>query len=346
MTKPRHYVALDGLRGIAAVAVLILHRGYTMPHVFQVSHGYLAVDFFFMLSGFVVACAYEDKLRNAMSFADFMVVRIRRLYPLILLGGLLGAVVQIATSADTVARIAGATPFAMLALPAPPITSDQPFALNLPLWSLFFEIVANVLYALTIRHLTTRVLIVVTVVSGAVLVVAAQGHSFRDLGGLYPTLWIGIPRVIFSFTVGVLLYRARAAGRLPSFPIPPILVGAILFACFVPPLLGALDAVYVAAMIAIAFPAIIIAGTGTEVGGRMAWAAGWVGILSYPLYILHYPLYRAYDHIGAWLHIAPWLTVAVAGPIICVIALAAHVFYDAPVRNYLGARVARTIPKP
>ena len=90
-SKPR-YEILDGLRGIAALMVVIFHlfETYSKGAAFQiVNHGYLAVDFFFVLSGFVVGYAYDDRW-DKMTTWGFFKRRLTRLHPMLVMGTLIG----------------------------------------------------------------------------------------------------------------------------------------------------------------------------------------------------------------------------------------------------------------
>lgn len=94
-TKP-HYELLDGLRGVAALLVVFYHifeglsfaAGGTLITV--INHGYLAVDFFFILSGFVIGYAYDDRLGKSMSLGNFFKRRLIRLHPMIVMGSCAG----------------------------------------------------------------------------------------------------------------------------------------------------------------------------------------------------------------------------------------------------------------
>ena len=93
-SKP-HYELLDGLRGIAALLVIWYHifEGFaTSPIDQRFNHGYLAVDFFFILSGFVVGYAYDDRWKTTMNTKDFFKRRLIRLHPMVILGAVLGAI--------------------------------------------------------------------------------------------------------------------------------------------------------------------------------------------------------------------------------------------------------------
>ena len=90
-TKP-HYDILDGLRGIAALTVVWFHifEAFATSHLDQrINHGYLAVDFFFILSGFVIGYAYDDRWKK-MTVTEFLKRRLIRLHPMVVIGAVIG----------------------------------------------------------------------------------------------------------------------------------------------------------------------------------------------------------------------------------------------------------------
>ena len=92
LSKP-HFPVLDGLRGVASIMVIIFHlfEPLSTGHLDQiVNHGYLAVDFFFLLSGFVVGYAYDERW-GTMRFMDFAKLRLIRLQPMVIMGMIFGA---------------------------------------------------------------------------------------------------------------------------------------------------------------------------------------------------------------------------------------------------------------
>src|SRR5437016_4136883 len=145
-----HYVTLDGLRGVAALAVAILHTNINMGSAPWLPHAYLAVDFFFVLSGFVVAFAYDQKLLTDMTFFGFMRVRLIRLSPMIVAGTILGAfylLMRTHLEPGAIGYIAVAVLFGVLLLPLDLVVGTEQYPLNVPSWSLLFELISNVCYA-------------------------------------------------------------------------------------------------------------------------------------------------------------------------------------------------------
>ena len=182
-TKP-HYDLLDGLRGVAALTVVCFHlfEAYATSHLDQrINHGYLAVDFFFILSGFVVGYAYDDRWTK-MTVREFLTRRLVRLQPMVVIGALIGAVMFYTqgcpvwdVSAVPVAMLLVATLMNAFMIPATPGAEirgvGEMYPLNGPAWSLFFEYIGNVLYALFIRRLSTRALAVLVAAAGCGLAV-------------------------------------------------------------------------------------------------------------------------------------------------------------------------------
>ena len=362
-TKP-HFQILDGLRGVAAITVVVFHtfEAYAESSVFKqhLNHGYLAVDFFFLLSGFVIAFAYDDRWDRwpRMSQWEFYKRRLIRLQPMVVMGSLLGAALFY-TQSGTVFPLIAATPLWKLLLvtligctlipilPSMDIRGWQEMhPLDGPAWSLFFEYLANLAYALGLRKLSNRALALVVFLAGAFLThYLLFGPRGDVIGGwsIDPTqLHIGFARLLYPFFAGILLQRLGKRIRIPhAFLVCSLLVvGALAF-----PRLGGphhlwLNGLYESACILLLFPLIVAIGAGSqpEATPRLAKL---LGDLSYPLYITHYPLIYLYtawtiqNHIppaeGAWVGALLLLT-AIA------IAYASLKLYDEPVRAWLTRR--------
>jgi len=342
MKQRQHYLTLDGLRGIAAFAVMIYHQQQTAV----MGHGYLAVDFFFILSGFVIAKAYESKLLSNMSFTDFALVRVSRLYPLLIAATLLSAAYMAMSSIrrhDDLGWLA-LLPAAVLALPDPSRTfAPDPFPLLPVVWSLFFELFANFVYASCAEWSSTRRLSVIVGVSAVLLLFALVLHGNGELGNTYATLWAGVPRVLFSFLAGVLCFRLHAAGRLVAPVISPVVLAAVLLALLAMP--HEAPWTYDAFCIFLMFPLILVAAMNNEPGESWAWVARFSADLSYPLYLLHLPLMLwigfCLAHFGVALP-AQQLFELIVVP---ALAYAAYTWFDRPVQSVLKSRLGRIAPK-
>ena len=179
-----HYEVLDGLRGVAALLVVAFHtfepNDYGVRFHQIINHGYLAVDFFFLLSGFVVAYAYDDRWPR-MSQWSFYKRRLIRLQPMIVMGSLIGAALFYFQKGAAFPLVAATPVWKMLAvmifgftlLPLPTQLDirgwNEMHPLDGPAWSLFFEYIANLLYALWLRRLSLRWLSVLTVLAAVFL---------------------------------------------------------------------------------------------------------------------------------------------------------------------------------
>ena len=218
VAKP-HFAAMDGLRGIAAMAIMLFHS-YKGGGI--VRNGPLAVDLFFMLSGFVIGYSYDDKLRGAMLPLAFLKRRAIRLYPMIIFGALGGIVLSLIhnranpTAAYPLHSILSSGALSLLVLPylVPGVLGIAIFSFNPPLWSLFFELLANLGYALTCKRLSVWLL--ACMVLASLVWIGCLGSLG---GGAEDNIIGGVPRVIAGFFGGVLLFKLWAKQRLPPIRI-------------------------------------------------------------------------------------------------------------------------------
>lgn len=345
--KVHHFTALDGLRGVAAIVVLTLH--IVQQHdLTAIPLAGLAVDFFYMLSGFVVAFAYEKRLQSGgMDFTVFAWVRITRLYPLVLLGTLAGislALLAVVLKGNvTFQQVALSSALALLLLPSyvfPQWETAYPF--NMASWSLTFELFVNAVYGVIAPSLTSRRLIKIIACSFIALVwVAWMNHGISG-GNNQGNFFYGFGRVMFPFFMGVLLFRFRFRQRMaPQIGLGLILgLAALLFA---PIHEGVLASV---AYVIVFFPSIIAAGAAVEVGPMLGRACLLLGELSYPLYILQGPLLRIGEEILKHRHfglVGLILFSTIEAVVVSVIAYVGNKLYDVPIQKYLKSRAQRLL---
>lgn len=374
-SKP-HYALLDGLRGVAALLVLWYHvnegfgfakyvNGLSDGMVEVFNHGYLAVDFFFILSGFVIGYAYDDRWQRGFTMCQFFKRRLIRLHPMVIMGALIGLVFFLLQGGVDWNGTHAATSMVMLSLlmamfmiPAVPGArcdvrgNGEMFPLNGPSWSLFFEYIGNILYALFIRRLSTRVLAVVTAVLGAGLVWftasdASHTGSFGvgwTLDGL--NLWGGMLRMMFPYTLGMLLARVFRPVRVRgAFWLCALALAGLFAVPYIAPSASGLclNGVYEAVCIVLVFPVIVwLAASGATTDGASTAVCCFLGDISYPLYMVHYPVMylfyswliksRQYTFADTW---AASLGVMLACMLLAWLALR---FYDLPVRRWLSRR--------
>ncbi len=337
---PGRFLALDGLRGVAAIAVIFDHVPQDMVNGFLPGRA-LSVDFFFVLSGFVLAHAYGARLGGTMSPLAFMKLRLIRLYPLYLLGTLVALPVAIVSawkgwaSAET---LMFAAPLGLLFLPTPQLPAglnSALYPLNGPAWTLFYELIANFVYAVFARFLTLRVLACLLPVAAAALVYTLFRHAdVTGPGWLWAHADAGFARVTFDFFAGVFLYRLRHVWRAPALPV--WLSIAAFLAIIGAPVSGAgYDALAAIVML----PLLIMFAADAKITGVAARVCGALGRLSYAIYMLHVPLIAALTLTVAFFGLSLPGFVFV-GLLIAVASLAAALadrYYDEPVRKRLAA---------
>jgi peptidoglycan/LPS O-acetylase OafA/YrhL len=362
-TKP-HYQILDGLRGVAAIIVVFFHLAEPLaPSRFAnlVNHGYLAVDFFFLLSGYVIGYAYDDRW-GQLTIGGFLRRRFERLQPLVIVGMTFGAIGFYFTD-STIWPLIHTVPVWKLIvvmligytlLPIP-LSMDirgwqEMHPLNSVGWSLFFEYVANLLYALGIRKLSNRALAGFVALAGAVLLHYAVTSPNGDVAGGWTLnaehMRIGLTRTLFPFFAGLLLSRVSRPTRIDyAFWWCSLLVAVVLLM----PRIGGTDqlwlnGLYEAFCIIVVFPLIVYIGaSGVVHSPAENRICKFLGDLSYPLYMTHYVLVYFYvawvsNHKGITLWQAlPYALLTVAGAI--VLAYLSLTVYDKPVRAWLRRKL-------
>ena len=344
----RKFHTLDGLRGLAAIGVVSYHA-WPWISSFRPPSAYLAVDLFFLLSGFVLAHAYEHRFAAGMTSGQFLRVRLIRLYPLFLLSVLAagaGALVQLkaGTSPISIRGISAAFASSVFMLPTPVVRAKSwLFPLNAPSWSLLLEAVVNIFYALFWRRLTNRVLVVLVAVTGAALVAVSLAEHGLDVGPYFESVGWGFVRLFFSFFLGVLLRRWEGGAQIRS---PQPWIARLLLLGFVMaiqiPMPGKDHGVYDLVCAMVIFPALIWFGAKYEPASPLEKSiCGWLGVTSYALYLLHFPIMTLIARCGASM-VARWsghpiMVDAVLITGFLVLAAASDRYYDVPVRKWLTA---------
>ena len=365
-TKP-HYELLDGLRGVAALLVVFYHifeglsfaAGGTL--ITTINHGYLAVDFFFILSGFVIGYAYDDRLGKTMSLGNFFKRRLIRLHPMIVMGAVIGTVTfciqgsvqwdgtKIATSMVMLALLC-----AMFFIPAVPGVryevrgNGEMFPLNGPSWSLFFEYIGNILYALFIHQLSKKALAVLVGILGVFLAWFAlfdvSSYGMIGVGWTLDSVNFlgGSLRMLFPFTMGMLLSRHfRPMQIRGAFWICSV----VLLLLFCVPYIESngpisLNGLFEAICILFVFPILVwIGASGKTTDKRSTQICKFLGDISFPLYAVHYPLMYLFY---AWLIDNKLYTFGEVWPTALMVYIGSILLaylclkcYDEPVRRWL-----------
>lgn len=363
-SKP-HYAILDGLRGVAAIMVVIFHvlELYTAgDHTKQIiNHGYLAVDFFFLLSGFVLGYAYDDRWKT-MTMKEFFKRRIIRLHPMIIAGMFFGALLFYFQDAPMLGwggihdvSILKLILVMIIGFALIPIGKgldirgwNEMYPLNGPAWTLFFEYIANIMYALILRRTTKTVLSIFVIIAAAITIHFAFTNVNGDIIGGWAIddplqLRIGFTRLAFPFLAGLLLARIGKLQYTPNAFFTTSILLIILLS--IPHLAGEnniWNRLYECICLMIFFPLIIWLGAGGKIKGQKATkVCKFLGDISYPIYITHFPLinvFMAYTVNHSLSMAQSWqyglLTVVAS----IAVAYLSMKFYDIPVRDWLRKR--------
>lgn len=365
--KTERFHLLDALRGVAALVVLGYHFGEAFAtSAFDqfLNHGHLAVDFFFILSGFVIGYSYDSRFPK-MKIGEFLKRRVIRLQPMVVFAAVLGVLsfllqgsVRWDGSCVELWAVLLAFGMQLFLIPAYPGAvydvrgNNEMFSLNGPSWSLFFEYIANVFYAFFLRKLSTKWLVGLVVAAGVGLLSCSVfnlsgshhlgvGWSLMDYGFIG-----GLMRVTFSFSMGLLLARNYRKWKVKM---PFFLSVLVLLIVFSLPYIGneecqIFNGLYEAGCVLFVFPFVVkLAASGSNAEEKASKTVEFLGNISYPLYIIQYPvLYLFYFYCWSGDSVKSfsetWQIIAILYVLIVGMAFLVYKFYDAPVRKWLSGR--------
>ena len=375
-SKPR-YEILDGLRGVAALMVVLFHifETYSKGPAFQIiNHGYLAVDFFFVLSGFVVGYAYDDRW-DRMTTWGFFKRRLTRLHPMVIAGTLVGAALFFfsGTAFPKTLQVEGwkfalCLVMGLFVIPCGKGLDIRGWnelnSFNGPQWTLTLEYIGNILYAFIFRHLPKIALAVLCVLCAFFTLDLTLGW---DVFGLFPKpqynviggwslepqqIYIAFTRLLYPFLCGLLISRILPSHRTAANPSgSPIHVKGGFWWCALAIVVllsipciggkqGVPDGIFQAVCILILFPLIVLTGAGSRTTDAFSTrVCRWLGEISYPIYITHYPLmYMQMNWVAEHQEAPHWQHIVVAAGIVflsIVLARGLYKIYDLPVREWL-----------
>lgn len=343
----QHFEILDGLRGVAAIVVVIYHFmeiAITDYNKNFLSHGFLAVDFFFCLSGFVIAYAYDNRAKD-ITLMQFFKLRLIRLHPLVVIGSVLGLLTFLFDPYSDFYAVYGfgktfllflASAF-LIPYPAMPERYTNLFCLNAPAWSLFWEYIANIFYILVLYKINKKVLIALVVIGAACLVYIAAKVPNGNVGGGWggQNFWDGGARVLYSFSAGMLVYRFNwiIKNKLGFIGVSILLLLAFLF-----PYRDQYNWITEPIIVLFYFPLLVSLGAGAVLNPALKNVCKLSGEISYPLYMTHYPFVWIYlTYVAVVKPTGMMLFGVIPVSVILLITLAYLImrFVDIPLRKYL-----------
>jgi peptidoglycan/LPS O-acetylase OafA/YrhL len=336
LTGPSKHVfhTLDALRGIAAITVVAYHN----PEAFHWNphRGFLAVDLFFVLSGFVLSYSYQSRLDQGYSSLEFMKARFIRLAPLYILALVLGLIASIllhggpehATTFNKFEFFALNLFFIPIYYPSDSAAPLFPF--NAPSWSLLLELSINLVHANLLRRVSVRFLGTLCGISGTMLVAAVSFYRHQNIGWDWGTLFTGgIPRVVFSYCAGMFFYKLWEHGRrAPKLPAITLLLIALI--CLsVNTSHGVITSL---AITIVVFPLLVFAAACVQPGPLTERMFVWLGLSSYAIYVLHTVTFQV---LHAWVRPINFFIAYGTLAFLVVASIVLDKFYDLPVRRYL-----------
>lgn len=347
-TKP-HFEILDGLRGLAAISVVIFHfMEIAVPdyHNSFIAHAYLSVDFFFCLSGFVIAYAYDQKFASIGVLAFFK-LRLIRLHPLVIIGSVIGLLVFIFDPFTNLFHAYGDKTWLLfitscLMIPYPLVRERwfNLFHLNPPTWSLFWEYIANIAYAFVLVRLPKKMLWVLTIIAAGLLFYESKRSNFLGVGWGGDNVMGGGIRVFYSFLAGILVYRLGWKRKVKIGFVP---VAVLLLLVFLIPFSERYNWYLDPLVVVFYFPFLILLGAGVRTNRITHKVSKFSGDISYPIYMIHYPfiwLFMSYvERYKPSLVEMTWIIIVGTVGLI-LMAFLIFKYVDEPIRMMLKARTA------
>ena len=283
-TPAARLAGLDGLRGIAALCVLYFHAMGTLHPALQIDgRGYLAVDFFFMLSGYIMARTYEHRFAQGFGAGIFMTVRCRKLWPFMAVGALLGIPIVGLQLDDPVAtlRIAATNVFLV-----PAFGESALYPVNIAAWSILAELFANAIHGLILWRLPTRVLTSLCLAMVPFLCWITATYGGLGVGADAGSAHLGFARAMLPYCIGIVLWRWWRDR--PTIPVSPVLAFAAMpLLVLLVPAAFSVPWVYDLAFALLACPLLIAGGLAFTGANR---TLDWIGSISFPLYAINLPI--------------------------------------------------------
>lgn len=346
----QHFKLLDGLRGLAAVSVVIFHFMEIAVPKYEdsfIAHAYLAVDFFFCLSGFVIAYAYDKRLQK-IGISHFFKLRLIRLHPLVIIGSVIGLIAFVLDPFSDLYRHYSHNLLTMfltscLMIPYPVIHERyfNIFHLNPPTWSLFWEYIANIGYALLLVRISKKWLWALTLIAATLLFYEAYRFGNLGIGWGGDNIMGGGARVLYSFLAGILAYRSQWI--IPS-GLNFLAVCLMLFVVFLIPYSNGWNPLTEPLVVIFYFPLLIALGAGASLPASLERICTFSGDISYPLYMTHYPfIWLFMSYVEKTKPSMNEMTLIIIAGTALLIALAYLVmtYIDIPVRNRLKQYISK-----
>ena len=288
----------DMVRGMAAIVVVLFHfRAYL--GIEWLSFGFLAVEVFFILSGIVLGLKYTEAIQAGMTFGAFVGVRLRRLYPMVFIAACFVVTIDMA---GVPAAFDASDRYAWLLFFVMPLPSYWPagaaFPADGPMWSLWAELVANAIWFFAVRF-GPRWSSALGIVTMVWLVYLAATH--KTLGDGFqqtlPMLNFAVVSALAWFSVGFFIARAEVTLRVPAWV--AFLTLLALLAWFA----HGSGHPWILSMLIVSVSAVFLHALlrATPPSQPVAKLAHFLGLASFPMYLIHLPAGRLVHFVDPYL---------------------------------------------
>lgn len=352
LNSKQHFEILDGLRGVAAVSVVVFHfMEIAVPDYAKsfIAHAYLAVDFFFCLSGFVIAYAYDQRFVK-IGLRQFFKLRLIRLHPMVIIGSIIGLIAFIFDPFNNLYEMYSGKTFLMFLascfmIPYPLVHERyfNLFHLNPPTWSLFWEYIANIFYAFILVKIGNKILWFLVLTGAMALCYESYKSGYLGVGWGGDNITGGGIRVFYSFLAGILIYRSnwiiKSGLGFISITILLVLVFVIPFSEKANPFVDPLIAIFI-------FPLLVALGAGARLKSMYASACKFSGDISYPLYMIHYPfiwLFMSWVQLKTPSLNQMYVIIVVGTILLIVFTYLIMTYIDVPIRRYLKNKMDNSV---
>lgn len=349
------YTTLDATRGVSALLVALFHVGQLVGY--KIPEGYIALDLFFASSGFVIALNYTKRLQYDMTWRTFMTKRFIRLYPLYILGDSLGILRRVSqlfragAHEFTPAGTLMACVLSLFMLPTPPgvgsLSYASLFPTNGPSWSLFLEVAVNLLFATSLFRLPTRWLFGVCMLAASYLAVRVSAPFWLNVGWEWSNFDQGVARTLYSFPMGMLLWRWKPAYRGKNSWIALAIVATVVGLLFVN-LSDQYRKAFDLNVVLLLLPALLFLSINFELPHITKRFFIFLSDISFAVYAIHGPLVAPYVTLCLKLRWPRLISSSVFVIMLVLIGGIAHHYFDIPVRRRLSkwqrAYAVRSLP--
>lgn len=331
----------------------------------------LSVDLFFMLSGFVLAFSYGQKVKAGMRFSKYMSKRLIRLYPMYFIGliiGLISAILLIGTPYANFGYSGISNGFFLNAFFMPYIHNytiysfggvrgnwGEIFMLNPPGWSLFFEMFVSIIFVFlakledrTLNYFCGISFTFLIAIGFATMKMKGDFGFTAEMGWGRENIWGGFPRVLFGFTLGMILLRENTIRNYIAHHLRNYFGIISLYFILIVSLSLPFNFHGIYSLIFLVFAAPVMISLGADLQEKsiiLQKITDFLGRISYPLYCVHFPVGRIVYYYSVQFKINAWVTFGFAIFASTFMAWLLGEYLDVPLRRSIASWQSKAAAK-